>query len=69
MSFKILYRPVIIWCFLLVLISTSCKKETQTPKPGQQQTSTFTNPLLNATPDPYVFQKDTTYYYMHTLGS
>src|SRR3954453_21999793 len=31
--------------------------------------STFTNPLLSSGPDPWVFQKDTTYYYTHTFGN
>lgn len=69
MPLKILFRPVIIWCFSIALTGASCKKETQTPIPGTQQEATFTNPLLNAAPDPYVFQKDSTYYYLHTLGN
>ena len=31
--------------------------------------STFTNPLLSSGPDPWVFQKDTSYYYTHTFGN
>jgi GH43 family beta-xylosidase len=69
MLYKNLYRPVILWSISLVFISASCKKESQSPKPGLQQQSTFTNPLLNAAPDPWVYQKDTTYYYLHTLGN
>ncbi|WP_439585702.1 glycoside hydrolase family 43 protein [Dyadobacter bucti] len=69
MAYISLFRSVIFWCFAFVFISASCKKEAQTPKPGGQQTSTFTNPLLNAAPDPWVYQKDTTYYYLHTLGN
>jgi GH43 family beta-xylosidase len=30
--------------------------------------TTFTNPLLPTGPDPWVFQKDGFYYYMHTTG-
>ncbi|MCF0063271.1 glycoside hydrolase family 43 protein [Dyadobacter chenwenxiniae] len=69
MSLKAWYRPVIIWCASLVFVAASCKKEAQAPKPGEQQTTTFTNPLLNAAPDPWVVQKDSTYYYLHTLGN
>jgi len=69
MPLKILYRPVIIWCVSIVFIGASCKKEAKSPAPDTQQTATFTNPLLNAAPDPYVYQKDTAYYYMHTLGN
>ncbi|MCF0055051.1 family 43 glycosylhydrolase [Dyadobacter sp. CY356] len=69
MLYKALLRQVIFWSVLLLFIDASCKKQTQLPSPGEQQTATFTNPLLNAAPDPYVFQKDTTYYYLHTLGN
>jgi GH43 family beta-xylosidase len=31
-------------------------------------TTTFQNPLLASGPDPWVYQKDGTYYYMHTLN-
>lgn len=30
--------------------------------------STFINPLVSSGPDPWVFQKDTLYYYTHTFG-
>ncbi|QDA61424.1 glycoside hydrolase family 43 protein [Hymenobacter jejuensis] len=32
-------------------------------------TATFTNPLLPSGPDPWVYQKDGSYYYMHTLNT
>jgi GH43 family beta-xylosidase len=38
------------------------------PPPATVDT-TFTNPLLSSGPDPWVIQKDTMYYYMHTLGN
>jgi GH43 family beta-xylosidase len=69
MRYKALFKPVIIWCLSLTFINASCKKETQAPGPGTQQPSTFANPLLNSAPDPFVYQKDTTYYYLHTLGN
>src|SRR5215217_2400027 len=69
MSFKTMYRPVLLWCVSLLFIDASCKKEKQAPQPGGEQAVTFTNPLLNAAPDPFVFQKDTNYYYLHTLGN
>ncbi|WP_026631000.1 glycoside hydrolase family 43 protein [Dyadobacter alkalitolerans] len=70
MTFKTLYKPVLIWCLAFLFIDASCKKEAKSPEPGkQQQAATFSNPLLNAAPDPWVFQKDTTYYYLHTLGN
>jgi GH43 family beta-xylosidase len=31
--------------------------------------STFTDPLFSSGPDPWVFQKDTLYYYTHTFGN
>lgn len=70
MLYKTLYRPILIWCISFVFVSASCKKETKAPTPGEQaQTTTFTNPLLSSAPDPWVYQKDTTYYYLHTLGN
>jgi len=39
-----------------------------TPPPVNTDT-TFTNPLLSSGPDPWVVQKDSTYYYMNTLGN
>ncbi|MCF0042010.1 glycoside hydrolase family 43 protein [Dyadobacter fanqingshengii] len=69
MRYKALYRPAILWCVSFIFISASCKKEAKAPNPGEQQATTFTNPLLNAAPDPYVYQKDSTYYYLHTLGN
>ena len=56
-------------CITLSFLDISCKKSSQPFKPVTAVTSTFTNPLLNAAPDPWVYQKDTTYYYTHTLGN
>ncbi|MCF2446689.1 glycoside hydrolase family 43 protein [Dyadobacter sp. CY345] len=69
MRYKVLYRQILIWCVLMIFIDASCKKESQAPKPGKEQETTFTNPLLNAAPDPWLIQKDSTYYYLHTLGN
>jgi len=69
MRYKVLYRQLVIGFVLIFFVGASCKKNEQTLGPGGQQTATFTNPLLNSAPDPFVFQKDTTYYYLHTLGN
>jgi GH43 family beta-xylosidase len=70
MHTKMLSRVVVICGCWLIFAGTSCKNQQQTPPPGPvEQTATFTNPLLNAAPDPWVYQKDTTYYYLHTLGN
>src|SRR5690606_1125102 len=31
--------------------------------------STFTNPIVNNGPDPWVYQHDDVYYYTHTMGN
>lgn len=57
--------------FLLLINLGSCSKKTASEpeivNPPAVNT-TFTNPLLQSGPDPWVFQKDTTYYYTHTFG-
>jgi GH43 family beta-xylosidase len=68
--FKKLY-PVFL--FLLVT-SISCDKKSggggNTPVPTPPvPANTFTNPLLQSGPDPWVIKKDNFYYYTHTLGN
>jgi GH43 family beta-xylosidase len=60
---------------LLILLSvaaTLCNKPnggtTVNPPPAAND-STFTNPLLSSGPDPWVFRKDSIYYYTHTTGN
>lgn len=57
------------FAFMLLAAGISCSKKTTaiTPEPPFTDTS-FMNPLLASGPDPWVVQKDTMYYYMHTLG-
>lgn len=61
--------------FLFLLISTiSCDKGsgsggTPTPNPPVIPITTFTNPLLQSGPDPWIVKKDSFYYYTHTLGN
>ena len=69
MRYRNLYGQVILWFISLAFIGASCKKEVKNQAPGTQQPSTFTNPLLNSAPDPFVFKQDTNYYYLHTLGN
>jgi GH43 family beta-xylosidase len=59
--------------FLIVLfislLACSKKSNTQTTTPPVSEDTIFTNPLLPSGPDPWVIQKDTTYYYTNTLGN
>ncbi len=63
-------RTLLIVCLLTV---AGCNKNlnntgSNIPPPVTEAT-TFTNPLLSRGPDPWVFQKDSIYYYTHTLGN
>lgn len=52
------------------IITSSCKRETTAVKPPQLVTDTgFTNPILTSSPDPWVIQNDTNYYFTHTTGN
>lgn len=46
----------------------SCKKS-KAPNPPATDNTTFTNPLLASSPDPWIIQKDNVYYYTQTPGS
>jgi GH43 family beta-xylosidase len=66
----------VINCFVWLLVLTAgCKKEKPAPLPDITSSpplptgATFTNPLLTSGPDPWVAQKDSFYYYTHTLGN
>lgn len=54
----------------LSAIHPSCKRSENggTVNPPVTKDTTFTNPLLTSGPDPYVVQKDSFYYYTHTVG-
>lgn len=70
MVYRRLRSLFIIICIPVLFLDASCKKETKNPQPEPPGVAkTFTNPLLSAAPDPFVYQKDTTYYYLHTLGN
>ncbi|MFT2009583.1 glycoside hydrolase family 43 protein [Pontibacter sp. 13R65] len=61
-------------CCFLLCSSAGCKKENEperqtTTPPSTGPETTFTNPLLPSGPDPWVAQKDSFYYYTHTLGN
>lgn len=59
-----------LWCLWLLV---SCRDPepsgTSTIPPPQAPQNTFTNPLLNAGPDPWVIRHDGWYYYTHTTGN
>jgi GH43 family beta-xylosidase len=52
-------------------LSLSCNKKSggSNPNPNPAPANTFTNPLLQSGPDPWVIKKDSFYYYTHTLGN
>lgn len=59
---------------LFILPFTSCEKKPSgggggTVDPPPVDNTSFTNPLINSGPDPWVSQKDNFYYYTHTLGN
>ncbi|MBG8553662.1 glycoside hydrolase family 43 protein [Hymenobacter guriensis] len=61
--------------FLITLLAsslalTACKDDKPAPYVPNAPTNstTFKNPLLPAGPDPWVYRKDNTYYYMSTTG-
>jgi GH43 family beta-xylosidase len=62
-------------CLLILLSITAavCNKpksnaKDNNPLPLPATDRVFTNPLLSSGPDPWVVQKDSTYYYTHTTG-
>jgi GH43 family beta-xylosidase len=62
-----IYRLIYFYLFFVVV---SCSKNNGTTPPitpPEPVAKTFINPLMNGA-DPWVFQRDTFYYYTHTLG-
>ncbi len=56
----------------LVLVTASCDKKSSGTGGGggtSPVTTTFSNPILSSGPDPWIIQKDNSYYYTHTLGN
>ncbi|WP_114782689.1 glycoside hydrolase family 43 protein [Botryobacter ruber] len=66
-----IYSTVVYAFIWLLLSSAGCKKDNETDQsqPPKADENTFTNPLLPSGPDPWVVQKDSFYYYTHTLGN
>lgn len=62
-------------CVLLLLGTIACQKtdEKQSgPHAGKSEetdSTTFQNPIISNGPDPWVYQKEGMYYYMHTMGN
>jgi GH43 family beta-xylosidase len=56
--------------FAITVAVSSCEKNPAAPvTPPPVSSTTFANPLLPNGPDPWIIQKDTNYYYTHTLGN
>jgi GH43 family beta-xylosidase len=58
---------------IVLLFGVACNKSTSssstTVTPPVVDDSTFTNPILSRGADPWVFRKDSKYYYTHTFGN
>lgn len=65
-----IFRSLILIAFSAVL---SCSKNKNNPagnnNPPPTDNTKFVNPILSSGPDPWVYQKDCTYYYTHTFGN
>lgn len=66
-----LKRVFVLTTILVATITCSKKPINGTPVTSGTTTpdTSFTNPLLANGPDPWVIQKDTTYYFMNTFGN
>jgi len=53
----------------LLLVNATCNPKSSPSTFHAGADTTFTNPLLAGGPDPWVEQKDSTYYYMNTSGN
>jgi GH43 family beta-xylosidase len=67
---RLAYSPLL---WLLLLGFSACQKTKTAPfvppvVVPPTTTTTFSNPLLASGPDPWVYQKEGVYYYMHTLN-
>ncbi|SIO54822.1 glycoside hydrolase family 43 protein [Chitinophaga niabensis] len=58
-------RSYIVSLMALMLSCSETKKATDYPPPDK--VTTFYNPLLGSGPDPWVYKKDGSFYYMHTM--
>lgn len=59
-------RPVMAFAFLAILAAPAAA---QGPASGSAPQATFSNPILESGPDPWVIAHDGIYYYTHTLGN
>ncbi len=65
-------NTIVLISFLSLTINCSRKTintRTVADSSLQQKEVSFINPLLQSGPDPWVIQKDSMYYYLHTLGN
>jgi GH43 family beta-xylosidase len=58
------------FALLLCFLALNCNKTEPTTAPEEEEVAanTFTNPVFNVGPDPWVFQKDDNYYVTYTTG-
>ncbi|MEC5145270.1 glycoside hydrolase family 43 protein [Chitinophaga sp. 212800010-3] len=58
-------------CLSIVIVHVACSGSSTNTivTPPQQKDTTFVNPLLSSGADPWVYQKDGSYYFMSTSGN
>jgi GH43 family beta-xylosidase len=60
---------IYLWSLLLAMLLSCSDKDPDPAPPPVIPPNSFTNPLLTSGPDPWIIQKDSFYYYTHTLGN
>jgi GH43 family beta-xylosidase len=64
---ELLFKNIFLAVFIITIACS--KNSTLTKPPPVNADTTFTNPLLQSGPDPWVIQKDSFYYYTNTFGN
>jgi GH43 family beta-xylosidase len=62
-------RSLTLVFLMMVVLSLSCRDAHETAPPSPDDTGKFRNPVLTAGPDPWVIEKNDTYYVTHTTGN
>src|SRR3954462_11618508 len=67
--FDLIFKNIFLLFYILTVACSKGSNSSNNPPPVGSVDTTFTNPLLPSGPDPWVIQKDTTYYYTNTFGN